>query len=36
MVEIALQEGRITKKEKESIDSWFKDPPMWAKKLGIE
>lgn len=36
MVEIALKEGIITKKEKESIDLWFQNPPEWAKKAGLE
>ena len=36
IVETALQQKLITKKEKESIDIWFQDPPSWAKKMGLE
>jgi len=36
VVETALKEGLITKKEKDSIDAWFQDPPSWAKKMGLE
>lgn len=36
IVQTALEEKRITQKEKESIDEWFKDPPVWAKKMGLE
>lgn len=35
-VQAALEEKRITQKEKESIDTWFQDPPAWAKKMGLE
>lgn len=30
MVDIALEEGLITNKDKASIDLWFQDPPHWA------
>ncbi len=36
IVETALVEKRISQKEKESIDAWFQDPPIWAKKMGLE
>jgi orotate phosphoribosyltransferase len=36
IVETALKQKKITKKEKESIDIWFQDPPAWAKKMGVE
>jgi orotate phosphoribosyltransferase len=36
IVQTALEEKRISQKEKESIDEWFKDPPAWAKKTGLE
>lgn len=36
MVEIALQEGLITKEQKNSIDTWFQNPLSWAKKKGFE
>ena len=36
IVETALEEKLITQKEKESVDEWFKDPPSWAKKMGLE
>lgn len=36
MVEIALEEGKITREQKNSIDAWFQDPPSWANKMGFE
>lgn len=36
IVQTALEEKRISQKEKESIDEWFKDPSAWAKKMGLE
>jgi orotate phosphoribosyltransferase len=35
MVEIALEEDKITKEQKESIDTWFQNPPAWAEKMGL-
>jgi orotate phosphoribosyltransferase len=36
IVQTALEDKRISKKEKESIDTWFQDPPTWAKQMGLE
>ena len=36
IVQTALEEKLISQKEKDSIDEWFKDPPAWAKKMGLE
>lgn len=36
IIDTAFQNKQITKKEKESIDLWFQDPPNWAKKVGLE
>lgn len=36
IVETAREEGLVSEKEKESIEEWFKDPPMWEKKMGIK
>ncbi len=30
--EVALREKRISKEEKESVDTWLADPPNWAKE----
>lgn len=30
IVETAFSEGYLSKKEKESVDLWFKNPPAWA------
>ncbi|MBI4066999.1 orotate phosphoribosyltransferase [Candidatus Gottesmanbacteria bacterium] len=36
IVETALRLGKISEDEKSKIDSWFADPPNWAKKMGLE
>lgn len=36
IVESAFEHGQITKKQKESVDLWFEDPPSWAKKVGFK
>lgn len=36
IAESAFTHGQITKKQKESVDLWFADPPSWAKKMGFE
>lgn len=36
IAESAFQHKQITKKQKESVDRWFEDPPGWAKKMGFE
>ncbi|NCN58794.1 orotate phosphoribosyltransferase [Candidatus Roizmanbacteria bacterium CG22_combo_CG10-13_8_21_14_all_38_20] len=33
IAETAFKEGLISKKEKESVDLWFEDPPAWAGKV---
>lgn len=35
IAESAFAYGQITKKQKESVDLWFSDPPSWAKKMGF-
>ena len=35
IAESAFKHGQITKKQKESVDLWFDDPPNWAKKVGL-
>lgn len=36
IVETAFKHGELSKKEKESVDLWFSDPPNWAKEVGLE
>lgn len=36
IAESAFAHGQITKKQKESVELWFADPPSWAKKMGFE
>ena len=35
IAETAFKEGLINKKEKESVDLWFDNPPVWAEKVGV-
>lgn len=35
IVETAFKTGKLTEKEKESVDEWFSDPPNWATKIGV-
>lgn len=36
IVQTAFELGKLTKKEKKSVDLWFLDPPSWAKRMGKE
>ncbi len=36
IVETAFKNGQLTKKQKESVDLWFENPPHWAKAVGLE
>lgn len=36
IVETAFKEKKLTKKQKEIVDLWLQNPPIWARKMGIE
>lgn len=35
IVDTAYKIGKLNKKEKETVDLWFADPPKWATKMGF-
>ncbi len=35
IIETAYENGQITEQEKDSIDTWFQDPPAWASTVNL-